>query len=451
MNFHNALLAASILFAALPAAAASNTDSIPSSGKEFPEETARRRLVDNTKVVFINSDDLQRPSIDTVRSLITTFYVNQFRHFQDPRAPYFMFMSKDANLAMGIGGMVRMRGWFDWNGNVPANGFAPIAIDMSKDPTQMKRFRATPAGSGLFFTIMGRNTKLGDFMGYIEANFNGYNHLGFQLKKAYFTLNDWTVGYATSTFSDPAAQPPVIDGAGANGKVDKTNVLVRYLHQFKKRKGWSIAASLEFPQSGITDQAGETKACADWLPDVAAFGQYEWDGGLSHVRLSAMLRTLTYRDLLTAKNRNKLGWGVQLSGMVKVLRPLTLYGTVSYGTGNSSYLNDIAGSSLDLVPEPGRPGYLYAPSAFSAMVGAKYMFTQNIYASCTLSELMYYSKKAGRNPDDYRYGLYGALSLFWDITPRIQVGAEYLAIKRVNNSGATGNGNRIDALFMFSF
>ena len=62
---------------------------------------------------------------DSIKALIEDFYYDQFRHFQDPDAPYFLFMSKDANLAMGIGGCVRMRGYYDWDGAIPASGFAP--------------------------------------------------------------------------------------------------------------------------------------------------------------------------------------------------------------------------------------------------------------------------------------------------------------------------------------
>ena len=60
-------------------------------------------------VLNINSLDTTSVSPDSIRSMIDLFYVDQFRHFQDPRAPYFLFMSKDANLAMGIGGVVRIR------------------------------------------------------------------------------------------------------------------------------------------------------------------------------------------------------------------------------------------------------------------------------------------------------------------------------------------------------
>lgn len=418
------------------------------SRKPFPEEIERQKVLDNTKVIYVNAGEGQRPSQDSVRSLINRFYVNQFRHFQDPKAPYFMFMTKDTNLAMGIGGKIAMRGVFDWKDIVSANGFAPALIPIPGDPTQQHAIKAIPSGTALFFTLLGSDERLGDYSAYIEANFNGYNHTDFLLKKAYVTFRDWTVGYATSTFSDPAAIAPTVDGAGPNGHVSKTNVLVRYMHTFKKN--WTIAGSFEFPNSAIRNQDGYTKKCADWVPDVAAFTQYQWDGGLSHVRLSGLMRTISYRDLIAEKNYNEVGFGVMLSSVVKVCHPLTIYAEASYGRGNGSYLNDLSIESVDLVPDPKNPGRLYQPAAMGLTFGAKYNFTDDIFASFTLSEQQYYARDP-RPASDYRYGLYGEACIYWQVTPRVLVGAEYLAGKRVNNDHSHGNSNRFDATFQFSF
>lgn len=416
--------------------------------KPFPEEIERQKVLDNTKVIYVNSDDTPPAPADSVRKLVNRFYMDQFRHFMDPKAPYFMLMSKDAHLAMGIGGRVAMRGVFDWKDVIPANGFAPALIPIPGDPTQQRAIKAIPSGTSLFFTLLGSDERLGNYSAYIEANFNGYNHSDFLLKKAYVTFRDWTVGYATSTFSDPAAIAPTVDGAGPNGHVSKTNVLVRYMHSFKKN--WSVAGSIEFPNSSIQDQDGLTKKCADWVPDVAAFAQYQWDGGLSHVRLSGLMRTISYRNLIAEKNYNEVGFGVMLSSVVKVCRPLTLYAEASYGRGHGSYLNDLSIESIDLVPDPDNPGRLYQPKAMGLTFGAKYNFTDAIFASFTLSEQQYYARNP-RPASDYRYGLYGEACVYWQVTPRVLVGAEYIAGKRVNNDRTHGNSNRIDATFQFSF
>ncbi len=104
----------------------------------------QKELINSTHVIGFADNKSEK---DSIEALLNMFYMDQFRHFQDPRAPYFMFMSKDGKLAMGLGGLIRMRGYYDWDGSIPANGFSPYAIPIPKDPTSMKRLFATPAGT----------------------------------------------------------------------------------------------------------------------------------------------------------------------------------------------------------------------------------------------------------------------------------------------------------------
>ena len=74
-------------------------------------------LAGSHKIIYIDgrpADAGTQAYVDSIRQKISTFYYDQFRHFSDPAAPYFMFLSKDAQLAMGIGGCVRMRAYYDW-------------------------------------------------------------------------------------------------------------------------------------------------------------------------------------------------------------------------------------------------------------------------------------------------------------------------------------------------
>ena len=410
-----------------------------------PAQIRQRAMIESTHMITAGDDQAAR---DSLENLLNMFYIDQFRHAQDPRAPYFMFLSKDGKLAMGVGGVIRIRGYYDWNGSIPINGFSPYAIPIPKNPASMRRLAATGAGTGLFFTILGKNSFLGNFMGFIQGDFSGYNNSDFKLKKAYFTAGDWTVGYATTTFEDTQAEPSTIDGAGPNGINSRTNILVRYMHKFKK--SWTVAGSFEFPSSSIDADGIHTKACSDYLPDVAAFMQYEWAGGESHVRLSGLGRVLTYRDLVAGRNYNIFGWGAQFSTVLKILPQFHMYGIASVGQGHESYTTDLASGNFDLISDPDKEGKLYAPTAVGYVLGAQYYFTPKLYADVALSEQRYYPKK---NPGDgqYKYGLYGAFNLFWDITPRFEVGMEYLAGKRMNFNGTHGCADRVTAMVMLSF
>lgn len=414
-------------------------------GVKTMDDLRTENMINSTHVITEGGVKLNR---DSVNNLLSMFYEDQYRHFQDPRAPYFMFLSRDGNLAMGVGGLIRMRGFFDWNGSIPSSGFAPYMIPIPKDQENLRKLWATPAGTGLFFTILGNNSVVGDFMGYIQADFSGYQNRGFKLKKAYLQNKHWTVGYAKTTFEDTSAEPNTIDGAGPNGISGKTNVLVRYTTTFKEH--WSVAGSFEFPSSAIQDDDDYTKPCSDYVPDIAAFIQYQWAGGDSHVRLSALGRVLSYRDLIESKNNNIFGWATQLSTTISVGRALQLYGIASIGKGHASYTADLGISNYDLIAKPGEKGEMYAPTSVGYVLGARYYFTPKVFSNIALSEQRFYPKE---NPHDsqYKYGLYGAVNVFWDITPRVEMGAEYLAGKRMNFNGAHDNANRLTAMIMFSF
>lgn len=395
--------------------------------------------------VFVNGNDSNRAASDSVDSLLEQFYQDQYRQYYDPHAPYFMFLTKDANLAMGIGGRVLMRGWYDWNGVISGPNFFPYDIPVPPDPANRHDLGASFNSTTVFLTVLGRNTRIGTYMLYVQA---GVKNKNFALKKAYMKINDWTVGYAPSTFNDDGAQPATVDAAGCNGAISKTSVLVRYFHTFKN--GISLAGGAEIPSSDQNDIEGETAKCADYVPDIVGLVQYGWDGGDSHVRASGILRVMSYRDLLTAKNNNVVGWGAQLSGRWQIVKPFALYLQGIIGQGVGSYTGDLSEGSYDLVPRREEPGGLIAPLSLGLTAGLEYAFSERWIATLALGECRYFERH-NMNADEYKYGLYGAANVMYNITPRIQTGLEYVVGKRMNFDGAHAGLNRADILLSFSF
>ncbi|MDE7080838.1 MAG: hypothetical protein K2O78_04195 [Muribaculaceae bacterium] len=412
-----------------------------------PDEAARRRLAEQSKVIFINGDEGSRAPRDSVESMIMRFYANQFRNSQDPEAPYFTFMSKDANLAMGIGGVIKVRGYFDWAGMVDGGSFCTALIE-PRTATTRRNLGSSVAGTTIFFTIMGRNTPLGTYQAYIEGGFNGYQNSGFKLKKAWFQWNDFTIGLATTTFSDPAAQPDLLDGAGANGKIDRSNVLLRYLRTFHNH--WSVGGSVEFPSSQIQTDDRLTQKCHDYVPEFAALGQYQWDRGQSHVRLAGIVRTMAYVDLPANRTCHNTGWGVQLSAVVRAGQYMKFFTQNSVGQGIGSYTGDLAAGNYDLLPMPADEGQLYAPWTVTSTVGAKAYWMPNLTSTFAVATLRHFPR-SGAAPDVYKYGQYLAVNLIYDFTERVQLGVEYLAGKRKNAGGTSVNANRAQAVFTLAF
>ncbi len=430
--------------------ASAQTDSLPETPLTLQHYTAdeikAQKLRNSHKIVYVG-DDTDLASADSVNYILDRFYYDQYRHFKDPLAPYFLLMSKDAKLAMGIGGCVRMRGWYDFDGAMPVNGFTPYMIPVPSDPSLRRRLGGTPDGTSIFMRVIGRNPLLGDIVGYIQGNFQNDGH-GFKLKQAYVEIRDWTIGYNTTTLKDPDAEVPVIDGAGQNGLTGSTAILIRWLHTFKNQR-WSMAAALEMPDSQTDCDGISTKAIDDWFPDVAVWGQYNLPHN-GHVRLTGLLRVIPYRDLVTSKNRSRFGWALQASGVWNPCNRLTLYAECNTGQGYQSTMGDLSIGNYDLVADTGTPGRLYAPWAMGLNAGVKYNFRDNLYACLALGDVRYFPRN-GVAPTDYKYGMYGAVNLFYEPTPRLQVGIEYLIGSRHNFNRQHNHANRIDALFQFSF
>lgn len=412
---------------------------------DSPRQEAHDRLVDDHHIVYVGEGE--KPEKDSVRALVENFYIDQFRNSQDPAAPYFLFMSRDADLAMGIGGVVRMRVYDDPGNSMPTPAFNPYDIPLVSDPSNRNHFASTPAGTCLYFRVIGKHSRVGKYQVYIQAKFNGYAARDFKLSKAYGEIGDWTIGYATSTFSDPAAEAPTVDANSGTMSMDFTNLLVRYMHEFKKI-GLTVGGSIETPdfrfQEGTDVESRKTVA-----PNVAALAQYEWAPG-QHVRLSGIMRFLPYRDLLNGKNYTELGYGIQLSTIFHpVVDAWTVYGILNCGHSYSNSGADFLLGQYDLIVDTERPGRMKTVPGWSYYVGTSYQFSPKVLASVSFGQARMTSHD---NPqDNYKYGLYVAGNVFYDLTPRIKFGAEFNVGKRQDFDLRHAYARRIGLMAQFMF
>ncbi|MDE6206240.1 MAG: hypothetical protein K2M55_00345 [Muribaculaceae bacterium] len=84
------------------------------------------------------------------------------------------------------------------------------------------------------------------------------------------------------------------------------------------------------------------------------------------------------------------------------------------------------------------------------MVGAQYNFTPSIFMSLTASESRYLPSHDVA-ADEFKYGLFGAANIYWNMTPRIQVAAEYDLGQRRDFSGKHRTAQRVNMMCQFSF
>lgn len=378
---------------------------------------------------------------------IAVLYSREGLAFDEPSAPRFLFLDREGKVALGIGGYVKALGSFDFDGAINSPAFTTCNIPVPTNPAQRQRFGADVSHSRLFLKLVAHNSRFGLITAYIQTQFTGDNGgYGLMLREAYINVGHLTAGLDNSTFVDGESQAPTIDPQGPAGQISARNMLFRY--KFGIAKGWTAAISAEVPTATYTTVANRSEAIAQRFPDIPAYIQYSWASGC-HLRASALLRQLSYRNLVTSENHLKTGWGVQLSGVGDIVGGLGFFGHIAYGKGISRYINDLAGSDLDLVPGTD-DGSLKAPGALAWTAGLSYHFTRKFFATADFSINRIYNVSQ-LSSDTYKSARYFAINAFYDLTGEFRLGAEYVHGRRGDISGKSGHANRIEAMVQYSF
>ncbi|MDE6121256.1 MAG: hypothetical protein K2F63_05650, partial [Muribaculaceae bacterium] len=80
----------------------------------------------------------------------------------------------------------------------------------------------------------------------------------------------------------------------------------------------------------------------------------------------------------------------------------------------------------------------------------QYNFTHMLFASISASQNRFLPRP-GISPDQYKYGIFACANIFWNITPRVTLAAEYDWGTRHNISGAHRQANRANLMVAFTF
>ena len=148
--------------------------------------------------------------------------------------------------------------------------------------------------STIFLKLVGHTKLLGDFVVYTAGNFRGGDKV-FQLRNAYMSFRNVTVGYTYGGFMDLAALPSTIDFQGPNGATFYRATQLAYT--YKGLKNWRFHASIEVPSvDGTTND--QLSVAQQRMPDFTAYAQYGW-GANSHLRVGGLVRSMTYTSTLS--------------------------------------------------------------------------------------------------------------------------------------------------------
>jgi hypothetical protein len=247
--------------------------------------------------------------------------------------------------------------------------------------------------------------------------------------------------------NDGASVPATVDQAGPNGASGYQNALIRYSHALGKH--WQFAVSTELPNVSATLDSNY-RVVAQTVPDIPAYLQYSWNQGSSHIRLSGIFRYMTFQKMADNKPVHNIGWAVQLSGPIAITPKFNFLYQFLYGKGMGSYIADLNDLNLDVVPDTLHNSLQVLPM-YGWYAGLQYMIRPNLSLNLTYSQARLFSQNGYAPPTQYKLGQYLEANLWWNITPRFILAAEYLygTLNQMNDK--QGHSNRANLMVMYNF
>ncbi len=375
--------------------------------------------------------------------------------------PIFAIVGKNKSFYFSIGANFKFVGSYDWGNpssdpqNSSVGGLTPAL------PGDRQSFAMTAQGSNIYFNVVGfpqSANQIGLFISFKLDNRPGNNY-AVRANYVYMRYRNFLVGYSTSLYNDKATDPFTIDNHGPVASGVHDNIQVNF--QKYVSGGIRFGVGIEAPKNDYTGYVpadapadNMTASVRQRIPDVPFYIGYTSDT-YSHVRLSGIVRGLTYRDNIAGCNRTVPGAGLKFTGSW-VADPFVFYAQAQGGKGMASYIQDNDGLGLDLVPDNSRPGRLVAPWAWGCIAGVQYNFSRSLFATAVYSYMHnyvdpYVSAVGIPYDSQLRSGHYILGNVIWQISPLFRTGMEYVRTVRNNCDGSSLSNNRLSILLSMSF
>ena len=302
-----------------------------------------------------------------------------------------------------------------------------------------------------------------------------------RLRHFYGEWGQILAGQTHSLFMDIDVFPNVIDYWGPAGMVFYRLPQLRWTPYQTGTSHFAIA--LERPGNDIDtgqirefDPAlGDNIRNDEKLPDFTA--QYYTSGDWGHFQIAGILRRVGFDTLGTPDNEPKssrTGWGVDITGHAKVFEKDKLIGSVVYGHGIATYMND---GGTDLAPEgiPARPAQIITPGPqglfppqallLPAAAGSAHpravpllgvvAYYDHYWSDKWSSSIGYSFTRVDntnlQDPSAFRRGDYASVNLLYTPASNLMIGGEVMWGQRTNHDDTSGDDVRFQISVKYNF
>ena len=372
--------------------------------------------------------------------------------YQQVAMPSAIFADKSNTFSFAIGGDIALRAAYSFDRIVDNIDMVPYNVPMVSTPADQQEIRMDATTSRLFIRGIANTKKLGQVHIFMDFDFRGglIGSYTPRIRSGYVQMLGLTIGRDVTTFCDLTAAPTTIDFQGPNAYNFRFATMIRYERNFLDNH---LKAGVAAEMPGVSGTYGETlMAIPQRVPDFPIYLQYAWgENRESHIRASAVFRDLYLYNNARATEDDLFGWGLQFSGNINITKYLQLFMNGIYGEGITRYINDLMGSGLDFTPRPDDYTRVQTTPMFGWQVAAQINILSNLSVSGGYSAVTV-SKKNGYYSDNmYKQGQYIFGNVFWHLTPRFSLAAEYLYAHRKNMNDLKAHSNRINLLAKYSF
>ncbi len=251
----------------------------------------------------------------------------------------------------------------------------------------------------------------------------------FRLRHAWGELGQVGAGQTWSTFMDPDVFPNSVEYWGPNGMVFFRNVQLRWTPWQKGDSNFMVA--IERPgasgDGGIYRNRIELQNIQPRFPAPDVSAHYRYSSEWGHFQLGGIFREIKWNDLNPVQfnlSGSAVGWGVNLSGNVKVSKHVARVQAV-YGNGIENYMNDAPADigaennfSNPLKPIKGKALPVLGVVAFMDFNWNKYFTSTAGYS------LVQITNSSGSSPSDFHRGHYALANLLYYPVKNMFLGPE---------------------------
>jgi hypothetical protein len=415
--------------------------------------------VKETDTIYQNPPAMAQRIADNnaaIEQTILDYHETHRQGFQQAEKPMFIFSTKDNKFSFAIGGYVNLRASYGFNDIVNNIDFVPYNIPIPGNYATKQRIGMDATTSRVYLKAIANSKSLGRVIIFMDADFRGGNAYSYtpRVRSAYVSFKGLTIGRDVTTFCDLSAAPNTIDFQGPNAYNFRFSTMIRYEFSLW-RDIFKMGVAAEMPNVSATyGNAAATNFAPlpQRMPDFPVYAQFSWGKNRqSHVRASAVFRNMYAYDVAREKNTSLFGWGVQASGRINVGQFLDIFFNGVYGEGITPYIQDLTGSGLDFTPNPLNPTSIQTMPMYGWQAAAQINILPRLSISGGYSAVNVQRKNRYYTEDQYKQGQYIFGNVFFHLTPRMKIAAEYLYGERKDMNGAKNHANRVNVMAQYNF